>query len=366
VIVNITNPQAIEDWLQEMSDGKDDIAVWLQKAFTKGLKKREESAVPLRELPENPPEWMKPDGTYHMFHPDPELKEKVSHIRDWLEAAKQQDPTFIENLYPMDLTSAYNKAQKYGARQNQKNRNIIEDDADTKTIMRFDNGFRIAQLMTLDALKYEGGQMTHCVGDGAYDGGINSNVLAAYSLRDAQNEPHATIQVLVDGNALFQCRGKENKPVVEKYMPMILQFLTQQKFDLMESASTCGLIQDQDNDHYYSVNNLPENLSYSFHLYLQDCTTLTHLPKGLSVKGDLSLLGCTGLTQLPDDLCVGRDLNLNGCTNITSIPRSMKCPGTILTDLGRFTSVAEAADAFDRKYRPHQQRPKSPLKAISA
>jgi len=361
MVVNITNPKAIEEWLQEMSDGKDDIAIWLQKAFTKALKKREESAVPLRQWPENPPEWMKPDGIYHEFQPDSELKEKVSHIRDWLVAAKQQEPAFIQNLYPMDLTSAFNKAQKYFAKQNQRNSNIIEDDTDTKTLMRFDNGMRIVQLMTQNALKYEGAQMGHCAGAGAYDHGINSNVLAVYSLRDAQNEPHATMQALVEGNsnALFQCKGKENKPVIEKYMPMLQQFLTQQKFRLMERAAICGLVQDHDNEHYYSVNNLPENLSFSFHLNLAHCATLTHLPKGLSVKGDFCLLHCTGLTQLPDDLSVGRDLNLNGCTKITSIPRSIKCPGTILTDLGRFTSVAEAADAFDRKYRPGQSRTQS-------
>ncbi len=82
--INIIDPKPIQVWLAEMSAGDDGIACWLQKAFSKALKKREESAAPLREWPKNPPAWMKPGETYHEFSPDPALKETVSYVRDWL------------------------------------------------------------------------------------------------------------------------------------------------------------------------------------------------------------------------------------------------------------------------------------------
>ena len=37
MIINITNPEAIGTWLQQMSAGEDDIAQWLQKAFSQSL-----------------------------------------------------------------------------------------------------------------------------------------------------------------------------------------------------------------------------------------------------------------------------------------------------------------------------------------
>jgi hypothetical protein len=436
MIVNITNPQAIGDWLQKMSAGDDDIARWLQKAFTKALKKREKSAVPLREWPENPPAWMKPDGSYHEFRPDPELTQKVSHIIDWLAAARRQDPACITNLYPMDLASAFNQAEKYFTKVNQRNQAIIEDDADTKTVMRFDNGIRIVQLMTPEALKYEGAKMGHCIGGDDYEEALVNGSEVFYSLRDARNRPHVTMEVDVADNALIQCRGKKNEPPVEKYMPMLQEFLTQQQFALQESPAYCGLVLDTDGQ-YYSINSLPENLSIKGNLdladspiliqlpenlsvggnfdlagnkaltrlpenlsvkgdfrleycssleqlpvnlsvggslSLNDCKALTQLPENFSVGGTLSLAYCTSLTQLPENFTVGGhfnivgtslthlpenltvngDLYLNACHNITSIPNSLKCTGKIWTSMGTFATVAEAADAFDAKFRPRQ------------
>ncbi len=237
--------------------------------------------------------------------------------------------------------------------------------------MRFDNGARIVRLMTLEALKYEGSSMGNCIGSGSYDEAFLSGEEVFYSLRDTQNKPHATMEVGVGGNILRQCKGKENKPPVEKYMPMLQAFLTEQKFILNESAAYCGLVQG-DEGQYYSISKLPDGLSVSRDLDLSSCT-LAQLPKGLSVGGHLNLIGCTSLTQLPEDLSVGGSLNLFACTSLTqlpeglsigkslnlycctaltSIPRTIKVVGRISTDLGVFETVSKAADAFDQKYPP--------------
>ena len=110
---------------------------------------------------------------------------------------------------------------------------------------------------------------------------------------------------------------------------------------------------------------LPENLSVNGSLDLTRCTGLTHLPESLSVNGSLRLTSCTGLTQLPETLSVKGDLYLKRCYKITSIPRSITCTGRIDTDLGTFSTIAEAADAFEQRYGT-QQAPVTPRHSKSA
>jgi hypothetical protein len=96
---------------------------------------------------------------------------------------------------------------------------------------------------------------------------------------------------------------------------------------------------------------LPENLHVGCYLNLVECTDLTSLPKNLSVDGDLNLTCCTGLKSLPENLSVVGGFWIIGCTGLTSIPRSIKCEGRlIVTDLGTFKTVDEAADAFEVKF----------------
>jgi hypothetical protein len=271
---------------------------------------------------------MKPDVTYHEFDADPGLTHEVLHICNWLLAKRRERPDFVETLSPMDLTSAFNKASGYFEEVNQRDLSEVEEDADIKTVMRFPNGWRIVQLLSPLALKYEGTYTGHCLGKGAYLQSLLSEQETFYSLRDAKNKPHATMEVVVEGNILLQCKGKQDSPPVEKYMPMLRQFLSAQKFRLEESTVNCGLVQDGDGQ-YHSANNLPKNLSIAGNLNLYGCKSLKQLPKGLSVGGSLSLLAC------PD---------------LKSIPRTIVCQGEIRTDLGTFSTVAAAADAFDRHY----------------
>ena len=86
-----------------------------------------------------------------------------------------------------------------------------------EVITKFKDGFSIVSLLDNKAKDWEGVVMGHCVGGETYD------YKTIFSLRDKNMMPHATMQL--DLNRIVQIRGKENKPVVEKYHDYIHEFL---------------------------------------------------------------------------------------------------------------------------------------------
>ena len=86
--------------------------------------------------------------------------------------------------------------------------------------------------------------MGHCVGQGAYDRSVLEHSRIIYSLRDTDNKAHVTLDVEVAGNELRQCKGKQNEPPVERYMPQVRAFIERSGFVLKESARMTGLVQD--------------------------------------------------------------------------------------------------------------------------
>lgn len=124
---------------------------------------------------------------------------------------------------------------------------------DVETIHEFDDGCRVADLLTPNALKQEGARMVHCVG--GYWNVVESGTAKILSIRDLDNSPHVTIElrrppsivvqgygrVFVDrkpGNGVrqirnvngdwqaVQIRGKQNRPPVEKWAKKVSDFLT--------------------------------------------------------------------------------------------------------------------------------------------
>ena len=450
--INIVNQQDINKYLLDVAEGDKQIAFWLETALLKSLRKREESAQPLTEPAENAPAWLQNDWdicglfSIHKFIPDAKLKEQVNHIKDYLVSARLNNAEFLKDvdnknrpqkLLNLNLESAYHAADKYTKYLHSKLGKVIDDDENTKTVMEFDDGSRIVQLIKPEALTYEGKEMGHCVGDGAYNESFETGSHIYYSLRDRSNKPHVTFQVEVNGNKLLQCKGKGNKPPVERYMLCVKEFVEYKRFDLVEYIQYTGLIKIDgknftinDNDpekhigEYYSVNNLPENLSVTDNANFMHCTGLTSIEKnffaacdvlfanckgltsisknfsalvgvnfahctGLTsigedffVAGDVSFAGCTGLTSIPENFSDALYLNLRGCTGLTSIPenfsiagdifikgctglrlipRSIKCDGIMYTDLGDFNSVDEAADAFEKHFNVPNPRVEAPI-----
>jgi hypothetical protein len=82
-------------------------------------------------------------------------------------------------------------------------------------IAELSDGFKLVSVPEEDA-QAEGHHMGHCVG--SYCEEIKSGELEIFSLRDSQNEPHATIEALPVGSnegkhyEIVQIKGKQNKP----------------------------------------------------------------------------------------------------------------------------------------------------------
>jgi hypothetical protein len=168
------------------------------------------------------------------------------------------------------------------------------------------DGYRIVQMTSVTALDRESAFMGHCVGQGGYDKALETGSRQFFSLRDADNKPHAKFEVDPAENALLQCKGKENKPPVARYMPQVRAFLTRQKYRFLEAPAQTGLIEQDGN--YYDIMHLPDGLHYRGTLYLRG-TSIASLPEGLHLGGNLFLTG-TRIATLPEGLQVAGDLYL--------------------------------------------------------
>ena len=224
-------------------------------------------------------------------------------------------------------------------------------------VMALPDGMSAYQLTTAEALDFESEFMGHCVGKGGYDQGVKDGSLQIYSIRDERGEPHVTFEVR-DG-VIQQCKGKQNKAPVAKYMPAVQAFIKQNKFKLGGDKRNTGLI-EQDGE-YYSIFHLPQNfvlrddldLSNMDLTELPDMSTVTILGNFYCTHNQLtSLMGApkqvggdfycyhnqlTNLTGAPEN--VGGDFNCdnNQLTSLTGAPKqvggSFYCYHNQLTNL---------------------------------
>jgi hypothetical protein len=153
-----------------------------------------------------------------------------------------------------DAVEAQAEWHKDMARQSRVTELTAEQMLGIVTILEFPDGFRWVDVQTEVCLKHEGTVMGHCVGAGGYTQGVKEGTTKIISLRDGNNNPHATIEgqsthpiivtpaMLGSGQAdlfsdnaveesfmdmtVIQIKGKENKAVVRKYREYVQDFLT--------------------------------------------------------------------------------------------------------------------------------------------
>lgn len=115
---------------------------------------------------------------------------EVEHILDFLFANKVKDVSKVSYRHFVDKAAKWQK----------KLENVkVKDDSDgIETVLDFGDGFRFVKLVSKDSYEKEGKLMSHCVA--SYYG----NSAKIYSLRDASNNPHCTIE---EDN---QIKGKGN------------------------------------------------------------------------------------------------------------------------------------------------------------
>lgn len=84
-------------------------------------------------------------------------------------------------------------------------------------IFKFDNGWAIVSVPKED-IQLEGRLMRNCLKQGAYSEGI-------YSLRNKNNNPHASIRINPKTGNVEDIRGKNNEVPKKEYMNMIRKWL---------------------------------------------------------------------------------------------------------------------------------------------
>ncbi len=243
---NVINPEAIDEYLESFFPDKPREAKLLQLALKNALQKEPSCLLELKALPRNAPDWLKAKwpngGPYYEFWQTRHNKVEtdVAHVADWIAASvKDNDPWLsrvdaqgrpLKLLKIGSLGQAVKEADKAMDIKNQQMRDSVIAAGGTKTADKgidLGNGFRMVRLTNADELKAEGVCMSHCVGQGAYDDGVESGKTEIYSLRDRFNKPHVTIELDAGRGRIVQVKGKGDKKPIAEYMPYVQRFVEQ-------------------------------------------------------------------------------------------------------------------------------------------
>jgi hypothetical protein len=152
---------------------------------------------------------------------NPENYTEIEHIIDFLNSDKAP-----KRLQKMSYSEAQKGAEKWNNTLIKKGKHIVETDEDVEVVLNFEDGFRLVRLKGDAAFKREGHLMRHCVG--SYSGKDDCKI---YSLRDAKNEPHCTMEV---DEEVRQIKGKGNGSIHPNYITYVIQALEYFGLDVRE------------------------------------------------------------------------------------------------------------------------------------
>ena len=166
----------------------------------------------------------------------------VRYIADYLNGSDD----FPTDLWEKSLNGMYDLAVEW--HETLKFKEDPTGTYKTKDIVhQFENGFSIVKVPPQD-LETEGEHMGHCVG--GYCDAVNSGALEIYSLRDKKNRPHATIELAKaryeEQPTIRQIKGKGNDTPVDKYRPMIKQWLATTEFSYLDNTDYIALLSEEE------------------------------------------------------------------------------------------------------------------------
>ena len=171
----------------------------------------------------------------------------IRYISDYLNGSQE----FPQDLWEKSLNGMYDLAAQW--HDTLKFKEDPTGDYENKDVVyKFDNGYTIVDVSTENDLGVEGDKMGHCVG--SYCDDVASGRTTIYSLRDARNEPHATIEILPtlplgrsrSRGKVEQIKGKGNAAPVEKYRPMIKQWLKTTEFEYENSPDYLNILSGEE------------------------------------------------------------------------------------------------------------------------
>ena len=255
------------------------------------------------------------------FEAPPEIEEEVVRVLDWIGSLPQIDPRLAGKRDRIAYPQARAHAEKWHARMARRHVEARQDDpAGTVTVLELDNGRRWIRLASVKALDYEGERMHHCVGDGSYD----TFRREIYSLRDADNKPHCTVEFDPSRRRVQQAKGLANGDVPCKYLDDVEVLLRHLRPQRVNSRMTEFVIA-----HDGSILRLSRSADWApgtrvhDNLVLTNRTDVTALPESLRVNGSLILANCS-LKTLPRNLRIGHSLTGLALSPLESLPEGLR------------------------------------------
>lgn len=140
-------------------------------------------------------------------------EQDIEHIIDWLVVTDKK------KCLKMSIKDALRLSKEWSEKN--QNRAVVSEESgvDTKVFIDFKDGFEFKELLTKKAFQNEGSIMSHCLG------GYNpSKDVSIYSLRDAKNLSHCTIEVRKNSSEVVQVKGKGNGSIHPKYVHYVIAF----------------------------------------------------------------------------------------------------------------------------------------------
>jgi hypothetical protein len=229
-------------YLEELRDPN--VRTWFLTVFKNWVMKQPGE---LLQLPYLPPTANDKQTKAFSFHDlwDMRLTTKtqtvIGHLIDFFNA----NPG-LQRLERMSVENAEHAAELWVKTMNKKAAKLPDDPKEVKTLMTYPNGFSMVELVGENALAKEGQRMGHCVG--SYCDYVISGKTRIFSLRDQKHEPHATIELTTDRNAINQIKGRQNRAPVKRYWAMIRQFLESIAATIQRDYKNVGLLQIYDDE----------------------------------------------------------------------------------------------------------------------
>ncbi len=182
---------------------------------------------------DHPPE----DGSAIVFlRLDGRLSKRIRQVTAWLNEGLAPDD--VERaLNRMGFPQAEDLARKWRRTMKHSRYPGARESGAVPVFHHYDA--TIVQLTSPGALRFEGDRMRHCAGE--YDLLVADSVCEVYSVRDAKNNPHATIEVEPDGTVL-QVKGLANGSVDPRWRLAIRAFVHQRNYVVVGDADNVAVL----------------------------------------------------------------------------------------------------------------------------
>lgn len=300
---NITNMNEINNLIQDFIEDGDiespEIINWLHKPFMKYIQDRCPNVILDTKISPSYPDWLKEsikEGTAFKLPISNELRQQVEHIIDYFSSMDDKE---LEKIYKIPYEVAVAKSKEW-TKTIVKHDALIPDENGESLIREYNDKCKWVRILTPNALNIEGNRMDHCVG--TYDEKVLKGKSKIYSLRDPNDRPQCTIEVV--RSFIKQIKGYNDGPVLEYYCKHVIDFIDNpidSPYTKINDILNIGFLIDSKGKKH-DLNNLPDNLTIYCDVNLSG-SKLKKLPKNLTIIGDLILAG-SEITIIPEGLTV--------------------------------------------------------------